>query len=524
MLLTDHLLLNYKRCNRRTYLEIYGNSQQQDPEKDFLLKLKRENQTHIHNILRSRSFNYQQPEVSRHNWQLNSKQTVALMEQGVDCIVRGMLSLTFAQWQSIVNYNACLDVCLTESKDDSAILLNEIIFVAAPTILIKQPGHSKFGDWEYMPVNIKLGRRPKPEYKLIAAFHAQILAVIQEVVPVKSQLILREQQDYYINLEQWLPRMQQSVADCFEMLTSKLEPEVFISRQRCNLCHWYNYCYGIAQSAQHLSLIPGITPKRYEYLKQIGVDNLESLGDVPESDLSEIMEEDVARHLKQQVDSLKSNSAIVRSSFNLINQQPIPTGAIELYFDIEAEPERQIDYLLGVLLVDRGANTEQFSAFLAKNLEEEGKIWQEFLDFTALYPDAPIFHYSEYEVDTIKRLGKLYGTPQKVTKELLSRFVDLHEWVIESVVLPVESYSLKSLANWLGFYWRETEGSGDQSVCWYDQWLMTNNTSLLNLILSYNEDDCRATRYLKDWLLDFLESQRNLRISSIRQDRQHLSS
>jgi predicted RecB family nuclease len=520
MLLTDHLLLNYKRCNRRTYLEIYGNPQQQDPEKDFLLKLKRENQTHIHNILRSRSLNYQQPAVSRHNWQLNSGQTVALMEQGVDSIVRGMLTLTFAQWQSTVDQ----DVWLTESKDDQAILLNDLIFVAAPTILIKQPGHSKFGDWKYVPVNIKLGRRPKPEYKLIAAFHAQMLGVIQGVVPIESQLILREQQDHYINLEYWLPRMQQSVAECFEMLNNKLEPEVFISRQRCNLCHWYNYCYGIAQSAEHLSLIPGVTPKRYEYLKEIGVDNLESFADVPESALSEMMGEDVARQLKQQVDSLKSNRAIVRSSFDLINQQPIPTGAIELYFDIEAEPERQIDYLLGVLLVDRGANTEKFSAFLAKNLEEEGEIWQQFLDFTALYPDAPIFHYSEYEVDTIKRLAKLYGTPNAVTKELLSRFVDLHEWVIESVVLPVESYSLKSLANWIGFYWRETEGSGDQSVCWYDQWLITKNASLLNLILSYNEDDCRATRYLKDWLLDFLESQRNLRISIIHKNRQNLGS
>ena len=56
MLITDHLLLNYKRCNRRTYLEMYGDPQQKDPEKDFVIKLKRENQTHIAKVIAERSF------------------------------------------------------------------------------------------------------------------------------------------------------------------------------------------------------------------------------------------------------------------------------------------------------------------------------------------------------------------------------------------------------------------------------------------------------------------------------------
>lgn len=75
---------------------------------------------------------------------------------------------------------------------------------------------------------------------------------------------------------------------------------------------------------------------------------------------------------------------------------------------------------------------------------------------------------------------------------------------MESVVFPVESYSLKSLANWIGFNWRETESSGDLSVCWYDNWLATGDRAWLELILRYNEDDCLATYHLKDWLVNFL--------------------
>ncbi|NET10473.1 MAG: AAA family ATPase, partial [Symploca sp. SIO2B6] len=38
---------------------------------------------------------------------------------------------------------------------------------------------SNFGDWIYVPTNIKLGRRPKQEYKILSAFCAQILTAIQ---------------------------------------------------------------------------------------------------------------------------------------------------------------------------------------------------------------------------------------------------------------------------------------------------------------------------------------------------------
>lgn len=504
MLISDYLLLNYKRCHRRTFLEIFGNPQVQNPEKDFLVKLKRENQTHIRNVVQEMALQPQHPQASRRDWAINRQQTIELMQQGVDCIIHGTLSLTYNQWQGGID-----DSELNLLTDENVNFLSAINFIATPSLLLKQSGESIFGNWEYIPLNIKLGRKPKPEYKLIAAFHAQILAIIQQKVPERSTLVLKEHNTYNVNLAHWLTKMQETVGECITMLANKSEPEVFISRQRCSLCNWYGYCHEVAKSDAHLSLIPGVTPKRYEYLQALGVNSVESLMKIPEIQLEETLGYDIAHQIKQQIKAIQSDRPVIRLSFDLVNTQPIPSGAIELYFDIEAEPERQTDYLLGVLLVDRVNNTEKFHAFLAENLADEGKIWQEFLDFISLYPDAPIYHYSEYEADTIKRLAKLYGTPSEQKQEVLSRLVDLHYWVMKSVIFPVESYSLKALANWIGFHWRETQGSGDQSVCWYDQWITTQDRTLLELILSYNEDDCRATRCLKDWLLDFLEYQRN---------------
>ncbi|MEB3225051.1 MAG: TM0106 family RecB-like putative nuclease, partial [Synechococcus sp.] len=74
------------------------------------------------------------------------------------------------------------------------------------------------------------------------------------------------------------------------------------------------------------------------------------------------------------------------------------------------------------------------------------------------------------------------------------------------------SYSLKSLANCLGYQWREEGVSGDQTVCWYDQWLETGDRQLLDAIIRYNEDDCRATYHLKQWITEFVSSPQKVTI------------
>ena len=503
MILTDELLLNYKRCRRRTYLDIHGDEQKRDIKKEFLFKLGRESQTHIRNVLLARSIVYQKPSVSRRNWLLNAQQTKVMMQEGVDCIYGGILALSFTDWQlSTKLCKANLETAPNANSIESA--ANNLTFLASPTLLIKIPEPSHLGDWSYAPINIKLGRRPKPEYKLIAAFHAQMLVAIQGSPCPQSQLILRRQDNYFVNLEYWLPKMQTTVADCITMLTELDEPEVFISRQRCSLCHWYNHCYDLAKSQQHLSLIPGVTPKRHEYLIANGIESVESLASIDSSLGNEVVTKDILIQLQQQADSILNNQAAFKSTEKSLHELDIPHQAIELYFDIEAEPELSLDYLLGVLLVDRHHDRETFYPFLAEKPEDEGLIWQQFLELVNHHSNAPIFHFSEYEIDAIKRLAKLYGTPKAEIGAILARFVDLHQLVTNFLILPVESYSLKSLANWIGFEWREQDARGDQCVCWYDRWLRTSDRSSLASILSYNEDDCRATRYLKDWLVDFL--------------------
>jgi predicted RecB family nuclease len=206
----------------------------------------------------------------------------------------------------------------------------------------------------------------------------------------------------------------------------------------------------------------------------------------------------------QQAKSVLEQRAILLPPEFLNPASQLPTAPIELYFDIEAEPSLNLDYLLGVLVIDRQAKTEKFYPLVAEHPDQEALIWQQFLDLVWTYPEAPIFHFSNYEMDTIKRLGKLYQTPSEQVNPVLDRLVDMHQQVTEKVTLPVEGYSLKALASWMGFTWRDPQANGSQSICWYDEWLKTSDRALLDAILRYNEDDCRATYEVKDWLVGFL--------------------
>ncbi|AVH64956.1 recombinase B [Nostoc sp. 'Peltigera membranacea cyanobiont' 213] len=486
MLINAELLLQYQRCKRRTFLDIHGDRSQRDAPNELLRKLQQDKIAHQMSALAQMT--YHQPDYSYGNWEKAEKATLELMERGVEYIYKGVLLATYSEAYTLLS---------------------------RPNLLVKQPGQSSFGDWMYVPASIELGKRPKQEYQVVAAFHTQVLATVQGVVPDTALLILRtKNSNYFVDLFKWMPRMQQILEAFIEVLELPNPPEVFISRQKCNFCHWYSQCYAIAQSEKHLSLLPGVTPLRYTQLQDVAITTLESLANTSPSTLENLLGFDrkVAPKLV-----LQAQSALEKRPIVLPYPLPIEditfTAPIELYFDIEAQPDLDLDYLLGVLVVDRLANTEKFYSFLADKPEDEELIWQQFLDLVWQYPEAPIYHFCAYEFDTVKRLAKLYNTPYASVRPVLNRFVDVYEQLTESVALPIESYALKAIARWLGFEWREKEASGAKCIYWYDRWLETGDRTLLEIIQSYNEDDCRATHRVKDWLVNFFQTEYGLQLA-----------
>jgi uncharacterized protein len=488
IVLTDDLLLNYTRCNRRAYLTLHGDRSQRTAEKEFVLKLRREHQRLVQDQLAGQTV--VTPDYAPKDWQAGAEQTEHLMMQGVEKIHRGIL-----YWDAPLS---TLDSLTTTPQAITA--------VGRPTLLVKQAGASRFGDWCYRPVNIKLGKRPKSEYKIVAAFQAILLANVQAASPTLAELILRDGGTYRVDLSQWEGKSWEVMTNCVTLLEAGEIPEVFISRQRCSLCPWYDHCHQEAAAAQHLSLVPGVTPSRYSALQGLGVTELAQLAQLDPQRLEPEVDGQIAAQMQQQALALVDDRALPTPEAVVRSHRFPPLAPIELYFDLEAEPDRNVDFLFGVLCVNHVKQTETFHGFFAEKPEDEPLIWQQFLALLHRYPTAPIVHFSAYEVETIKRFTKRYRMSQYPLKTLLPRFIDTHDWLMKLAVLPVESYSLKSVAKWLGFTWRDEGLSGDQTVCLYEQWLEFGDQAAKETIIRYNEDDCRATHKLRVWLTEWHQS------------------
>jgi len=85
------------------------------------------------------------------------------------------------------------------------------------------------------------------------------------------------------------------------------------------------------------------------------------------------------------------------------------------------------------------------------------------------------------------------GTPKE--------WFDLHEQVKRQIQTD-GPLGLKRLARAAGFDWRDENPSGEASMLWYEVARGSDGeaTASRQRILDYNEDDCRATLALRDWL------------------------
>lgn len=493
----DHLhwisadtLFQFQRCQRRAFLERHGNSDHQHQPSEYLLKLRQDSLQHRRQVLKTYDV-YRTPQYPKGDYWAGSQATQALMQQRVPCIYKGVLM--GAPTRDVLTGNA---------------LTGGTLYVSQPDLLIWHTGASDLDDGYYIPVDIRLGKKPKPEYQLVMAFHALLLSAVQGHQLDHSWLVLREKR-YRVDLHKQLPLLADALAACDDTFASETPPEVFISRSRCDMCVWLPHCYETAQTVQHLSLLPGVTINRYRQLKPLGLTSVASLAQLTPSRLAQMagFEQEVAHKLVVQARATQQGCAIARphpSREFALSPTDLPSAAYELYFDIEAAPDKDLVYLHGVLVVETATHQETFIPLVAEQPEDEARAWQQFQYVMAEYEQSPVYHFCPYEAQTVRRLAQTYGAIID-TEALLSRFVDIHQRITAAVILPVESYALKPIARWMGFDWRDEDANGAQSICWYDNWLAECDRTYMDLILRYNEDDCRATYRVKQWLTNFAQ-------------------
>ena len=279
----------------------------------------------------------------------------------------------------------------------------------------------------------------------------------------------------------------------------------------CNNCHWYSTCLAQLNDADDLTLIPGLgRSKRDVMMSKVSTIHTFAESD-PDSFISgkkTIFPGIGPASLQKFHARAKLIAEGASASPYLTQSLTLPVAELELFFDIEVDPLRDICYLHGFVERHDGDNdTEIFVPYLAEKPTEkaEKQAFTQACEYIQKRQPCAIYYYSNYEQIIYQKLQKKY--PDVCTVEdLASLFdpahtVDLYSDVIQKATeWPTHDYSIKTLAKYLGFEWRDTHPSGAASIEWFHKWTETGNMEIRRRILDYNEDDCRATRVLRDAL------------------------
>jgi predicted RecB family nuclease len=276
----------------------------------------------------------------------------------------------------------------------------------------------------------------------------------------------------------------------------------------CKMCHWYSACQKQLENLDDLTMLPELGRSKRDEM----VDDIATV-----SDLAIINVDHFTRGKKTifkgigvgSLEKFHKRAKLAKTKGAtpyLTSPVSLPYVETELFFDIETDPMRDLCYLHGFIERHNGDNsTEKYVAFFSDDTSEaeEERAFADAWGYIQSHQPCVVYYYSKYERTIWRKLREKY--PNVCTEAELEdlfdpkKSVDLYFDVVKRhTEWPTKDYSIKTLATYLGFMWRDTHPSGAASIQWFDEWIAWGDHKVKQRILDYNEDDCVATRVLLD--------------------------
>ncbi|MBX4190199.1 TM0106 family RecB-like putative nuclease [Candidatus Parcubacteria bacterium] len=368
-------------------------------------------------------------------------------------------------------------------------------WVGIPDLLEARPGKSWLGDFYYVVYDAQNTLDLRDEYKFQLIFYSLMLERIQGFRPPDAYVIDPQGNERSFPVNDFIDQFHLTRFQIEKILNGE-KPAPFL-KAGCKRTPWYSLCLSETQGCSDVSLIYRISQADQRRLYEIGIKTIDQLAAADVSHLQTELEDwpfDKIIRFSNQAKSLMTNEP------QILRKPNFPAVRYEVYFDIESDPLRDIDYLLGFLVSDAQTGEVEYRYFLADDKEHEPDAWRRFLDYLASLEDFVIYHYAFYERQVFDRLASRYGAPASLVEKFKENTIDLHMKLVDSAILPIYFYSLKDVGAYLGYKWDNPHAGGAESVVWYNDWLEKKDQSIMQQILRYNEDDVRATKAIKDWL------------------------
>ncbi len=392
---------------------------------------------------------------------------------------------------------------------------------AHPPLLHKITGQSCWGNFQYIPVTTRLGQRVTREHRLSLALWGYLLEELQQTRVKYGLVISIKSHELTVQRIESTKKVQKELFDTlkkvYKDLSKKEPPPVIADRKKCNTCSWKRLCDKKAHEQGDLSEINGVGVNRKKMLLNMGISNINELANIDSNYLKEKFkklgknQEEFAEKIIQQA-IVQKNSKAKRLSKQMVLPELESTQGVLIY-DIESDPDARHDFLHGFVSIKRRANGKWFiedakyDPILNIKKTNQDIIWMKLKSKIESFNNWPILHYGETEILSFHNLAKQQGESEESINHLKKNFIDIHSRLREGWLLPVKSYSLKTIANWMDFQWSKNGASGAKALVWWRQIensLLENKQSnnQLKWIIEYNKEDCIATWKIAQWIID----------------------
>lgn len=481
------MLYDLVKCPHRVTMDLFGNHAQRDAVSPFVQLLWERGAVHEQEIVAK----FEEPfvDLSKYSPPEKERLTLAAMQRGETLIYGGR----------ICSDDLVGEPDLLKKKDNG--------YVA---------GDIKSGTGEEGATNEDDGK-PKRDYAVQLALYTDILERLGHsagrspfVWDINGEII---QYDLMEMRGTRNPRrLWDDYEECLEQARGIVGQEIqtlpAYSTSTCKDCIWYSTCLKKLDESNDLTLIPELGRSKRDnmigrissirQLSQIRIDDYLEQGKSVFAGIGAPTLEKF--HERAKLLSAEDGKPYLRQPVTL------PSSDRELFFDIEVDPMRDFCYLHGFVERTGGINeTERFVSFFAEIVSptEEKRAFSDAIHYMKNAQPCAIYYYSKYERTIYRKLLQKYpdvcSEPELEALFDSTRSIDLYfDVVLKSTEWPTRDFSIKTLAQYLGFRWKDANPSGAASIKWFDRWVKARNPEIRKRILEYNEDDCRATRVLLD--------------------------
>lgn len=374
--------------------------------------------------------------------------------------------------------------------------------------------------WSYEVHDAKLARHPKPNYIFQLLFYSDQVQRLQGGTrPRRMHLIMGDGERPPFapdEFDAYAEQVRRQFLTRRAELDAGAKPAYPYPVADCDFCPWWQHCKDKRRDEDHLSLVAMLQRRHGLLLEDVGVHSVAQVADLDADAKVPHLASATLAGLREQADLQLRSRGLDVPLHNLrepehgrgLHRLPEPSVG-DVFFDFEGDPywgDDGLEYLFGTVYRDEAGEWVYWPLWAHDRAEERAAFerWMAWItDRLARYPDLHVFHFNHYEPTTLKKLMTRYAVCENQVNELLRRhvLVDLYSVLRQSMRVGTESYGLKAIEALYAFRRNPEMGGGSGAARAYEAWRESGDHGQLARIALYNDDDCRSTQALYEWLL-----------------------